>query len=147
MMSLLVFFVTSSKATKFRSKLKEKIENEFKEGGQRNCIQVLCNGGVAGFFAILYIIERGIGNEIPINFNTDYNASWFAMALLASFACANGDTWASELAPVLAQTDPVLITTFKRVPKGTNGGITLVGFIVSTSHPPPPIQENDCPSN
>lgn len=48
-----------------------------------------------------------------------------------SFASCNGDTWASELGTVLGTGNPFLITTLKRVPKGTNGGISIIGLIVS----------------
>lgn len=129
--SLLVFFVTSSKATKFRSSRKRVLEEDFKEGGQRNWVQVFCNGGVAAQLALLYAMETGIAGEIPINFVADFNASWFAISVLASLACANGDTWASEIGSVVSKEDPILITSLRRVPRGTNGGVTLVGLIVS----------------
>ncbi|RWS10469.1 transmembrane protein 19-like protein [Dinothrombium tinctorium] len=131
--SLFAFFVTSSRATKYKQSLKKKFEAEHKEGGQRNWVQVICNGGVACELAILYMIERGIAGEIPINFIHDYNASWFAIAVLGALSCCNGDTWASELGTVLSKQEPRLITTLQKVPKGTNGGVTVIGLFVSAA--------------
>ncbi|CAH0715670.1 unnamed protein product, partial [Brenthis ino] len=128
---LLVFFFTSSKATKYRPHLKRKIEEDFKEGGQRNWVQVLCNGGMAAQLALLYLLDVG-ASEKPIDFEKNYRSSWLSIGVLSVFACCNGDTWASELGTVLSNSDPFLVTSWKRVPKGTNGGVSLVGTICST---------------
>lgn len=102
--SLVVFFFSSSRATKFRGHLKRKIEKDYKEGtlnmillkhveidvpnflftgeGQRNWIQVLCNGGMATQLAILYLLDCGSG-EHPINFSEDYRSSWLGIAVLS----------------------------------------------------------------
>ncbi|KAL1138283.1 hypothetical protein AAG570_009971, partial [Ranatra chinensis] len=127
---LITFFVTSSKATKYGSKEKAKIEQNFKEGGQRNWVQVLCNGGVPMLLSILYLIDAGSG-ERPVDFFQDYRASWLSVALLGAFGCANGDTWASELGTVLSSSNPRLITTWRQVPKGVNGGVSFVGVLAS----------------
>lgn len=129
--TLLTFFLSSSKATKFKSHLKMKFEKDFKEGGQRNWVQVLCNSGMAVQLCILYLLDIG-SMERPINFDKDYRASWLSMGVLGAFACSNGDTWASELGTVLSKGDPLLITTWKKVPKGTNGGVSLMGTVCST---------------
>ncbi|KAK9501604.1 hypothetical protein O3M35_012300 [Rhynocoris fuscipes] len=127
---LIVFFVTSSKAAKFKDRAKKKLAHDFKEGAQRNWIQVLCNGGMAAQLALLYLLDSGTG-ERPINFTMDYRASWLAIGVLGSFACANADTWASELGTVLSSTDPWLITSGKKVPKGVNGGVSIIGLVMS----------------
>jgi len=50
--------------------------------------------------------------------------------MLGHFSCCLGDTLASELG-ILSSTPPVLITTWKRVPPGTNGGMSVVGTTAS----------------
>ncbi|NXI73678.1 TMM19 protein, partial [Anseranas semipalmata] len=128
--ALLVFFVTSSKLTKWKKDIKKQIDSEYKEGGQRNWLQVFCNGGVPTELAILYMIESGPG-EIPIDFSKQYTASWMCLSLLGALACSAGDTWASEIGSVMSKSKPRLITTWEKVPVGTNGGITLVGLLSS----------------
>ena len=48
----------------------------------------------------------------------------------SQFACCLGDTLASELG-VLSSTPPILITTLRTVPAGTNGAISVGGTIAS----------------
>lgn len=129
--SLMTFFLLASKATKYRSSMKQKFEADFKEGGQRNWVQVICNGGIASQFAMLYMLDNGVG-EMPVDFSKQYMSSYFSTAVLGALACCCGDTFASELGTVFRyNTEPRLITTFRKVPKGTNGGISLVGTIFS----------------
>ncbi|XP_056371999.1 transmembrane protein 19 isoform X2 [Oenanthe melanoleuca] len=128
--SLFVFFVTSSKLTKWKKDIKKKIDSEYREGGQRNWVQVFCNGGVPTELALLYMIENGPG-EIPIDFSKEYTASWMCLSLLGALACSAGDTWASEIGSVMSKSKPRLITTWEQVPVGTNGAVTLVGLISS----------------
>lgn len=97
--------------------------------GKRNWIQVLCNGGMAMQLALLYLLDCG-SSERPIDFATQYRPSWLGIAVMSSFACCNGDTWASEIGSVMGSSEPYLITTRKRVPRGTNGGVTPIGLIV-----------------
>ncbi|PZC79554.1 transmembrane protein 19 [Helicoverpa zea] len=128
---LMTFFISSSKATKIRPHIKRKFEEDFKEGGQRNWVQVLCNAGMATQLALLYLLDVG-ACELPIDFVSDYRASWLSIGVLGVFSCCNGDTWASELGTVFSDSDPYLVTTFKKVPKGTNGGISVMGTLFST---------------
>ncbi|XP_006633584.1 transmembrane protein 19 [Lepisosteus oculatus] len=128
--SLLAFFVTSSRLTKWKGEVKKRIDPEYKEGGQRNWVQVFCNGGVPTELALLYMIETGPG-EIPVDFGKQYSATWMCLALLGALACSAGDTWASEVGTVLGSRSPRLITTWKEVPVGTNGGVSPMGLVAS----------------
>merc|ERR1712010_176093 len=86
--------------------------------------QVLCNGAMATQLALLYLLDVGSA-DLPVDFRNQYRASWLGMGVLGAVACCNGDTWASELGSVISKADPFLISTFQKVPKGTNGGVTL----------------------
>lgn len=130
MASLLMFFFSSSQATKYKASIKKKFEENFREGGQRNWLQVLCNGGVAMELSLLYLLDIG-SQELPVDFRQSYRASWLGMGILGAISCCNGDTWASELGSVWSSGDPWLITSFKRVPRGTNGGVSIPGLLAS----------------
>lgn len=96
---LLAFFVSSSLLTRAAAG-----GEKGGGGGRRNARQVLANGGVAALAALAG------------------NWAWFAGAL----AAANADTWATEVGSH-SPTMPRLITTWSRVPAGTDGGMTLLG--------------------
>lgn len=79
---------------------------------------------------VLYIVDNGVG-ERPIDYAKDLDASLVCIAILASLSCSNGDTWASEIGSAIGSRTPRLITTFKKVPVGTNGAITVTGTVAS----------------
>jgi hypothetical protein len=56
--TLISFFISSSFLTKYGSKKKKKIDDEFKEGGQRNWVQVLSNSASATIIGIIYFYFR-----------------------------------------------------------------------------------------
>ncbi|XP_037780926.1 transmembrane protein 19-like isoform X1 [Penaeus monodon] len=130
LVDLMVFFVTSSRATKYKSASKRKLEENFREGGERNWVQVVCNGGVASLLAWLFIVDCGCG-ENPVDLVYKYRCSWLSVAILGALACCNGDTWASELGAVMSSGEPILITSLQPVPRGTNGAVSTSGIIMS----------------
>lgn len=99
-------------------------------GGQRNWIQVVCNGGIACLLSLIYFLDNGYG-ERPIDYALDFDASLLSVAILGAISCSCGDTWSSELGTAYPLNIPRLITTFRKVPIGTNGGVTAIGFIAS----------------
>jgi len=124
--SLLFFFISSSKATKYRQDVEKTAAEDFK----RDWLQVLCNGFMATQLALLYLLDIGSA-DLPVDFRHQYRASWLGMAVLGAVSCCNGDTWASELGSVVAKGDPFLITTLQRVPKGTHGAVSIAGLVAS----------------
>lgn len=75
-------------------------------GGRRNYRQVLANGGLAALAALL--------------------GSWPLAA--GALAAATADTWATEIG-AFSPHSPRLITSWRAVAPGTDGGITLLGTV------------------
>jgi len=73
---------------------------------RRNARQVLANGGVAAVAALL--------------------GSWSAAA--GAIAAAAADTWATEIG-AFSPLPPRLVTSWRRVTRGTSGGITALGTL------------------
>ncbi len=120
---LLTFFITSSGLSVFFKSRKAGAEQDFAKGSRRDAGQVMANGGMAGILALAFFLLNGItpGNRLT---------SFLWLGFAASLAAANADTWATELG-VLSPSQPVLITRFKQVPKGTSGGVSLVGTLAA----------------
>lgn len=114
---LLVFFVFSSALTRAFKGAKKGAEEKYAKGGERDEIQVLSNGGVAGLFVLLHAI-------LPA-------PAWPWIGFAGALAAVNADTWATELG-VLNPGRPRLITSLGTpVQKGTSGGVSLVGTLAS----------------
>ncbi|MBT2677502.1 DUF92 domain-containing protein [Bacillus sp. ISL-35] len=111
MILLGVFFLTSSLLSKYKSQRKEQLGELHEKGSARDWAQVAANGGTAALAGLANFISPD-----PV---------WF-IVLASSLASANGDTWASELG-VLSKVQPLSIKSFKRVPRGTSGAISIVG--------------------
>ncbi|XXG63733.1 hypothetical protein AAC387_Pa05g1850 [Persea americana] len=128
---LLVFFFTSSKLTKYGEEKKRIIDADFKEGGQRDWIQVLANSGIAT--ALVVIVGNLTGwQDKCLDSKDSALVTCLIGGVIGQYACCNGDTWSSELG-MLSDAQPRLITTFKPVRKGTNGGVTTTGLVAAAA--------------
>ncbi len=114
---LVVFFASSSVLTRLFSKRKKNLALTFSKTGRRDWAQVLANGSPA-----LLVLAVGAAQWLP-----EYIA-WPGFA--AALASVTADTWATELG-VLSKTQPQLITTGQRVPKGTSGAVSLTGSLAA----------------
>ena len=54
--SLITFFLSSSKATKYKQEVKKTFESDFKEGGQRNWLQASFDIFGWQFYYLIFII-------------------------------------------------------------------------------------------
>jgi len=118
---LLVFFVLGTAATKLGYARKALLGIAQDKGGRRSARNALANTGAGVLFAFLAVA-------------TPHHAL-FTLALAAAFATAAADTVASEIGQAYGRTT-YLVTSFKRVPAGTDGAVsfegTLAGIAAST---------------
>lgn len=105
---LLVFFF-------FTSSLLPRVLGRKRATERRTLWQVLANGGVP-VFAVWIVWFMPEWSE----------RAW--LAYTASLACANGDTWATEIGIRFGRA-PRLITTGRRVLACTSGGVSLAGTL------------------
>jgi uncharacterized protein (TIGR00297 family) len=111
---MLVFFIMGSAGTRYKFEYKKRIGVEQGHSGARGYRNVFANGIISCVAAILY----GIYAE-PV----------FIVMYVGGVATAAADTLASEIG--VTGGIPTMITTFKKVPIGTNGGVTWTGELVA----------------
>jgi uncharacterized protein (TIGR00297 family) len=112
---LVTFFAVSSALSRHRSSDKRRIADKFQKGSRRDLSQVLANGGLAAIVSVLYV-----SHPTPA----------LLAAFLGAMATVNADTWGTEIG-VLSPVAPRLLTTGRRVPAGTSGGVTWLGTSAS----------------
>ncbi|PWZ40379.1 Protein PGR [Zea mays] len=108
---LLAFFFSSSKVTKIGEDHKRRIEENFKEGGQRNWIQVLANSTIATVLVVIFALMTG-GQDQCMDSNGSKLITGIIGGIIGHYCCCNGDTWSSEIG-VLSNEQPRLITSLK----------------------------------
>lgn len=115
---LLVFFVVGSIVTKLGYRTKESLGLAQEEGGRRGFSHAFSNVGVASILA-LAISASSI------------DVRWLWLAAFASLATATADTTASEIGQLYGNR-AFLPLTFRRVPVGTEGAISIEGTMAGT---------------
>ncbi|MGD0534505.1 MAG: TIGR00297 family protein [Methanoregula sp.] len=111
---MLAFFILGSVCTRYKFDYKKRIGVEQGQSGARGYKNVFANGIVACAAAVLY----GVFVQ-PI----------FIVMYVGCVATAAADTMASEIG--VTGGIPYMITTFRKVPIGTNGGVTMTGELVA----------------
>jgi uncharacterized protein (TIGR00297 family) len=111
---MFTFFAIGSIATRLGYARKAARGVAEKRGGARSWREAVANTLAGAFFSLLII--------------TTHHEGAFLIALVAAFAEAAGDTVSSEIGQWLSGR-AYLITTFKPVPAGENGGVSLGGSI------------------
>ena len=111
---MLVFFILGSVATRYKYSYKKKLGIEQGQGGARGYKNVFANGIAASAAAVLYGV---------------FVRPEFIVLYVGCVATAAADTLASEIG--VTGGTPYMITTLRKVPIGTNGGVTLTGELVS----------------
>ncbi len=111
---MLSFFILGSVATRYKYEYKKRIGVEQGRGGARGYKNVFANGIVAAAAAVLF----GVFQQ-PV----------FIVMYVGCVATAAADTLASEIG--VTGGVPYMITTLKKVPIGTNGGVTVRGQAVA----------------
>jgi uncharacterized protein (TIGR00297 family) len=113
--ALLIMYFASSTALSHvgRARKESRTASIVAKGGERDAIQVLANGAMFAGAALAMILRP--------------NARWIALGA-GALAASAADTWATEVG-TLARGEPRSILTWRRVPVGTSGGVSLAGTL------------------
>lgn len=113
---LLLFFLLGNVATKvgYKTKLREGTAQE--KGGRRGAPHAWANAGAGALFALLLAGSPPAMQPLLL------------IAIVAAFATATADTLGSEIGQAYGRRT-FLITTFKPVPRGTDGAVSLEGTL------------------
>lgn len=115
---LIAFFASSGVLTRMGVDIKEaRTSRIVSKRGARDHAQVLANGAVLAAAALASLTVPWHG--------------WPAIGA-GAIAAATADTWATELG-ILYGVQPRMLTTLRKVPPGTSGGITMAGVLGSAA--------------
>ncbi len=119
---LVLFFVLGTAATKVGYRTKQREGTAQEKGGRRGARHAWANVGAGVLFAFMAAA-------------TPLDSPWpalFQLALVAAFATAASDTLASEIGQAFGRRT-YLVTTFRPVPRGTDGAVSLEGTLAGVA--------------
>ena len=125
---LILLFVLTHAATRFRRRRKVAIEDEEQRRG-RNAAQVIANLGVAAVVGLQYYwVHRGA----PQLQTGTLVFPLLQVPMLSALAEATADTVSSEIGRAIGGT-PFLLLNLSRVPPGTDGAISAMGTLAGVA--------------
>ncbi|CAN8106095.1 unnamed protein product [Discula destructiva] len=144
---LCVFFLAGTRVTHIKEGVKAKLTTSSKGSpggeGPRTHVQVFANSLVASILSLLHtyqlynraahptamLAQSAADPRPPSLLCFSWGGDLLVIGIIANYAAVAADTFSSELG-ILARGPPRLITspTFRKVPPGTNGGVTLTGL-------------------
>lgn len=131
-LTLLAFYLSSTRATRYRSDFKKLIEDgHSSETGNRSARQVLASSLPAVFIALIYLIRFKDDAPVSPHFVA---RSCLNLSFLLFFAACAGDTFSSEIGiamPAYGKKPVLILAPWCIVPRGTNGGVTVEGTLAS----------------
>lgn len=136
---LLVFFLCGTKLTSWGADIKQQLLSDH-EGAKtsesdgrvkakkgRTAIQVCCNSLPATLLALFHLLIYGVEWHSSLSISSSVQ-DLLIIGVVAQYACSAADTFSSEIG-ILDDNWPLLITTMRKVPPGTNGGVSLLGLV------------------
>ncbi|KAF4449263.1 hypothetical protein F53441_7425 [Fusarium austroafricanum] len=139
---LCVFFLAGTRVTHIKEEIKANytLRSKGTSGGEgpRTHVQVLANSLMASVLSILHANQLRKREAAFADPNTpdptgslcfSWGGDLLVIGIIANYAAVAADTFSSELG-ILSTGQPRLITspTLRKVPRGTNGGVTLLGL-------------------
>ncbi|CAK7202980.1 hypothetical protein SEUCBS139899_005707 [Sporothrix eucalyptigena] len=148
---LAVFFLAGSRVTHVKENVKARLtmpaSGPTADGGEgpRTHIQVLANSFVASVLTLLHAYQLHQRKQVLLGLQAGgtttadlenlgslcfaWGGDLLVIGIIANYAAVAADTFSSELG-ILSSATPRLITslTLRKVPRGTNGGVTLGGL-------------------
>ncbi|KAH6968610.1 hypothetical protein HG530_013404 [Fusarium avenaceum] len=139
---LCIFFLAGTRVTHIKEGIKSNytLRSKGTSGGEgpRTHVQVLANSLMASVLTLLHANQLRKREAALADPNTpdptgslcfSWGGDLLVVGIIANYAAVAADTFSSELG-ILSTGQPRLITspTLRKVPRGTNGGVTLLGL-------------------